>query len=202
VIARPDYRDNDRRQWPSEVTMNASPSPSPSLPIPRRRWVLYAVFGVILPVVCVLADPAVFAGSGVDGRPMLRNFRVFGYVQIAVGVIAMAFFLWRQRPSAILSGILLECALFSLAIGAVLLFPSFLGLFVLIGILGFTPLLSAWVFVDAARRAIPSSDPAAGRTRSPRRARRPGDSSDPPGGAPDIHGPSGGPGDRRARLVG
>jgi hypothetical protein len=102
-----------------------------------------------------VADPIVFKHSvlfGGLGGPLFQWGIVFGYMEILIGVIALTIFLWRRPASPFLAGILLVGTAFSLLLG-IILFPfSLLGLFFVIGILGFSPFLSFIVFARACRQ--------------------------------------------------
>jgi hypothetical protein len=118
---------------------------------------LDVIGGIFLPVLCVVADPIVFKQSeffGNLGGPLLQRYVVFGYLEILIGMTALALFLQWRIISPFLAGTLLVGAVFSLALGT-LLFPfAILGLLFVIGILGFTPFLSCFVFARACIRAL------------------------------------------------
>jgi len=113
-------------------------------------------FGILLPVVCLIADPVVFR-SNFFGFSIAGQFAIFGWLVTITGIALLAFHLWKRRPSAWLAGGLAACAAFSTALGVVMLPFSFLGLIVVIGVLGFTPFLSAYVFWRTAKAAWPPS---------------------------------------------
>jgi len=120
----------------------------------ERRW-FEVICGILLPIVCVVADPIVFKHSvlfGGLGGPLFQWGIVFGYMEILIGVIALTIFLWRRPASPFLAGILLVGTAFSVFLG-IILFPfSLLGLFFVIGVLGFSPFLSFIVFARACRQ--------------------------------------------------
>lgn len=114
-------------------------------------------FGVALPVLCFAFDPFIFKNGGYSG-PLLGDYKPFAYLLSFVSVMAMAAWLvWGARLkwlSAFLAGLFVTGAGVSLTIG-VFLFPfSLLGLLLLIGALGFTPLFAALVFLRNGRRAL------------------------------------------------
>ena len=127
-----------------------------SLSTTKGRW-LDVIGGIFLPALCVVADPIVFKQSeffGYFGGPLLQRYVVFGYLEILIGMTALALFLRWKIISPFLAGTLLVGAVFSLVLG-ILLFPfALLGLLVVIGLLGFTPLLSCFVFARAGLRAL------------------------------------------------
>ena len=88
---------------------------------------------MILPTICVMADPIVFAGTfGGDG-PLLGGIKPFAYVLSFTSIMAMtAYLLWGNKlrgAGAALSGLFLVGSLVSLAVGIVI-FPISLGAFV------------------------------------------------------------------------
>ncbi len=104
--------------------------------------------GVVLPIICVLADPFVFVGNG-----FLSDFQVFGYTSIAIGFISLFAWLVFRRPWPILTGCLIGSVVFSLVLGTILLPYSVIGLLFLIGALGFSPFVSAFAFARNGIRA-------------------------------------------------
>jgi hypothetical protein len=120
------------------------------------------IFGVVLPVICFVADPVVFKG-GLADEPFLGTFKPLAYVLSFVSVMAMAAWLiWGAKLkwlNAFLAGLFAVGGVISLAVGIVLLPVSLLGLLILIGILGFTPLLTALVFLRNSARAFDAAKP-------------------------------------------
>ncbi len=119
-------------------------------------------FGVILPVICFVCDPTVFKG-GFAGAAILGDFKPFACILSFASVMAMAAWLiWGEKlkwMSAILSGFFAFGAMISLAVGIVLTPYSLLGLIIIIGVLGFTPLLTSIVFLRNSLRAYQSAKP-------------------------------------------
>lgn len=104
------------------------------------------IFGAFLPAACFFLDPIVFRGNGA----LLTAFKPFAYLFSYFSVMALlAFVLFGEKLkwfNGFLSGLFTLGAIISFAIG-IILFPfSLLGLVVLIGILGFTPLFTGFVF--------------------------------------------------------
>ncbi len=129
----------------------------------RQALMFDFVWGVVMPVVCVVFDPLVFKGSeaaGLDFSLQLPNFdslqpqAYFAYPAIAIQVIVMGLVLVIGRfppgMASFLAGVLGLGMFVAGGIGIVLFPLSTLGLVVLVGALGYTPLLTAWAF---ARRA-------------------------------------------------
>lgn len=115
------------------------------------------IFGVILPVLCFAADPIVFKGNFLDG-PFFEDYQVLAYLTSAIEIAV--FIAWRSLRkhlttfSAPLAGVLFAGGLFSTAIGILILPLSLLGLMFLVGILGFVPFLTAFVYFRSAVRAM------------------------------------------------
>jgi hypothetical protein len=120
------------------------------------------IFGVILPVICFIADPIVFKGESF-GTPWLETFKPFAYVLSFVAVMAAsAWLIWGEKLkgfNAILAGLFAVCGLISLGIGIVLFPLSLFGLVVIIGVLGFTPLFTSIVYLRNAARAYQTAKP-------------------------------------------
>lgn len=121
------------------------------------------LFGVILPVICFACDPIVFKGFGMGKGALLGNYKPFAYLLSFSLIMGMAAWLiWGAKLkwlNAFLAGLFLVGGITSLGIGVVLIPFSLLGLIVLIGILGFTPLLSSVVYLRNAFRTFQISKP-------------------------------------------
>lgn len=116
------------------------------------------LFGVILPVVCFYFDPIVFKNHGILG-----DYQTFADILSFVSVMAMAAWLiWGAKLkwlNAFLAGLFIVGSAISFSIGVILLPFSILGLAMLIGILGFTPLLTAVVFLRNSIRSYRAAKP-------------------------------------------
>ena len=114
-------------------------------------------YGVVIPLICVAADPFVFANGGI-----LAGGRTFAYVLSSVSIFAMvAWLLWGERLGWLavpLGGLFIAGSGVSFIVG-ILIFPySLLGLLILIGFLGFTPFFSAIVYLRNGVRALCSCE--------------------------------------------
>lgn len=113
--------------------------------------------GIVLPILCLVFDPLVFR-RGIFGAPMAGQFQLFAYAFIAIEIVALALWLGVGAGAGewcgVLAGIMLAGALFSVAIGIYLLPYSLFGLIIVIGALGFTPFLTALIYLRNARRAL------------------------------------------------
>ncbi len=121
------------------------------------------IFGVIMPVVCFVADPIVFKiGFGPDDA-FLSDYRPFAYLLSFSSIMAMiAWLLWGERLKGfgvLVSGVLAAGAAVSLLIGFLLLPLSLIGLIIVIGLLGFTPFFTFTVFWRNSVRAFAAAKP-------------------------------------------
>lgn len=141
---------NDSTPAPRQRFLQRQFSSVPTLSQRKFDW----TFGVGLPVVCIAADPIVFRIGMLmfeeGDKPLLYRYQTFAYVLSSVSIMAMAaWLLWGSKLGEIrpfLGGLFLVAAAISTIVG-VILFPfSLIGSIFLIGILGFTPLLSGFVF--------------------------------------------------------
>lgn len=113
------------------------------------------VFGVFAPLICLMCDPVVFRG-GLFGTPLLGGWLTAGWCAIGLGFISLSVWLYVGRPAPLLAGMLLAGALFALLLGIVMLPLSLIGLVMVIGIFGFTPFVTAFVFLRNYIRAVRS----------------------------------------------
>lgn len=125
-----------------------------------RQDVFDVAVGIALPLFCLIVDPFVLRSS--FGEPLLNGYRGVAISAIGLGFFSLALWLSIRKPSAVLAGLLAGGALFALLLGLVLLPFSAVGLFMVIGILGFSPFATAFVFWRNAVRAFPR--PLQGRT--------------------------------------
>lgn len=122
-----------------------------------KQTVFDVLLGVVLPVLCFIFDPIVFRGN-MMGRPLFGQLQLLAYSVAFIEIATLIIWLvWRKRLGAhatAVGGFLLTGALISFIIGLAILPFSILGILVVIGILGFTPFLTAFVFWRNGRRAI------------------------------------------------
>lgn len=120
------------------------------------------IFGVVLPVICFAFDPVVFKGNAL-GEAFLGTYKPFAYILSFVSIMAMSgWLIWGAKLkwlNALLAGLFIVGSIISLIVGVILLPFSLLGLVVLIGILGFTPLCSSIVFLRNSLRAYRAAKP-------------------------------------------
>ena len=117
------------------------------------------ILGMLLPVLCFWFDPGLLRGGlGFLVDLPIPDVALFTYGLSTIAIPTLALWLLFGRRAKVWSGLiagpLLSAALCSFAIG-ILLFPlSFLALIVVIGVLGFIPLFTAFVYFRNAVRAI------------------------------------------------
>lgn len=141
----------DARQpfWPRQF--------QPETTVPQT--VADLLFGVILPLLCFIFDPVVFRGNFVLGRPILGEVRFLAYMTAFIEIATLLVWLLRREclgaHAVAVSGFLYAGALVSLLIGICILPLTLIGIaFFGIGLLGFIPFVTAFIFLRNARRAF------------------------------------------------
>lgn len=125
---------------------------SPPRPVMGRGFFLLA--GIIVPLACILLDPVVFRmgvlGSLASNEPLLWRWQPFAYSAIFLTLLFAGLYLLRLRFSpmvlSLVGGVFATGGILSLALGCYLLPTSLIGLMILIGVLGFTPFLTSFVY--------------------------------------------------------
>ena len=117
-----------------------------------------SVFAIVLPILFLVIDPIVFKSpAGFLGPGYLEDYQLLAYLfcSLEIGL----FLTWRtfrlplRRFSIIFAGAFFTGAIFATVIGVVILPLSLLGLMVVIGVLGFMPFVTAFVFLRNSVRA-------------------------------------------------
>ena len=126
------------------------------------------IFGIVMPILCFIFDPAVFTNDafGLAIVP-LAQYKWFVYLFSALSIISLAAWLlaYRAAKSAggivagFIAGILLAGAACSFVIGCAILPLTLFGLMFLIGVLGLTPFLTALVYLRNGIRALKLAEP-------------------------------------------
>lgn len=128
--------------------------------ITRPQIIFDALFGVIGPILCFVFDPVVFRGW-FAGPPLFPAYRNFAYLFSGIEIAVLCLWLLTgpglEVWNRMMGGIFLIGALFCLAVGLVLSPFSLIGLLYGIGIFGFTPFLTAMVYLRNSRRALRSN---------------------------------------------
>ena len=121
------------------------------------------LFGIVAPVLCFVFDPIVFKSEFDQG--LFPQVQSFAYMVSAIEIATLSVWLIcgrRLRPrTRLVGGILGAGAAFSGSIGVVILPFTLLGVLLFIGILGFIPFLTAFVYLRNAKRAFQLADDSA-----------------------------------------
>jgi len=107
--------------------------------------------GIILPLICLTFDPIVFRTT--FGEPILGSYKISGYGFMVLSMLTLAAWLPIRRLPSVFCGCLFAACAFALVLGVALLPISLIGLFAIIGILGFSPFLTATTFWYCAKNA-------------------------------------------------
>ncbi|HEV7396173.1 MAG TPA: hypothetical protein VGN86_06650 [Pyrinomonadaceae bacterium] len=130
-----------------------------STPTPKQT-VFDVTFGILAPVLCFVLDPIAFQGSNsVLGAPLFEKYQTFAYLFSGIQIIVLIIWLWwgveRARGiNSFLGGIMFAGGLFCSLLGLMLAPFSLMGLVVVIGVLGFTPFVTGFVYFRNAYRAL------------------------------------------------
>jgi hypothetical protein len=119
------------------------------------------MFGVFLPLLCFAADPFVFRSSiGLPPDGRLWKYKIFAYLLGSASIMAMtAWLLWGERLRELrpfVGGLFITASAVSFLVGLLLLPISMIASIFLIGLLGFTPLISSFVYLRNTVRIIES----------------------------------------------
>lgn len=149
-----------------EIVENGTPATAPGFlerqfaqvpTIKQRKWDW--AFGVVMPTLCIAADPIIFRSSlELGGSAWLGNFQTGAY---ALGILStmgmVAWLIWGERLGAwqpLLAGLFFIASIAAFVTGVVMLPVSLLGLILVIGIFGFTPFFSSFIFLRNAVRTF------------------------------------------------
>lgn len=124
--------------------------------VTKKQIVFDTLFGIVIPILCLVFDPVVFRG----GWALLSELSIFAYSAIGFGICS--FGLWLlfrdQLPFEVLgmiTGILSIGSILSFIFGFVLLPVSIFGVAMYgLGLLGFTPFFTAYVYHRNSKRAL------------------------------------------------
>ena len=118
-----------------------------------KQNIFDGIFGIVLPIACLIGDPVVFKAD--VGRPMIpSNYIIICYWLIFLAILSLVICLQYRPKSLILSAILLLGSIISFVIGVNLLPLSVFALLIVIGIFGFTPLFTGFVYLRNAYRTF------------------------------------------------
>jgi len=114
--------------------------------------------GVVFPLICFAFDPGIFRSTVLQPDGFLGDFQTFAYTLSSVSILSMmAWLLWGKRVGWLapwMAGTFFSASLVSLAIGIALFPISLIGLIVIVGLLGFTPLFFSLVYFRSGMRAL------------------------------------------------
>ena len=121
------------------------------------------VFGILLPILCLVFDPIVLK-PGLGARNAifdLSKVKLMIYVFCTLSILSLIFWLGYETRlrsfGKIVAGFLFAGSIGAFFIGVIILPLSILGLLFLIGILGFIPFLTAFVYLRNGVRAFKSA---------------------------------------------
>lgn len=124
----------------------------------RANWYYDLIWGVLMPVICLLCDPGFFKQPVADSPlSMPVNFNLLAYCTFGLQMVAMLIWLIAapKRAAGVLAGIFVVGVGIAILVGLLLLPASAVGILVLgLGIMGFTPFLTAGTFYRRARDAM------------------------------------------------
>src|SRR4030095_3345405 len=108
-------------------------------------------FGVAAPILCFFADPIVFKGGFGVGEAVLGRYQLVAYLISGSAMTMLVIWLLLEEHleayGSLIGGVFSAGALFSTIIGLIILPYSLLGLLLVIGLAGFTPFLTAFVYL-------------------------------------------------------
>jgi hypothetical protein len=120
-------------------------------------------FGIVFPILCFVFDPIVFNGEfrNLSLAPDISAYKFLVYIFSSFAILTLSLWLFLGRRSGSLSGViagvLLSGSLFCLLIGVLILPLTLLGLLLIIGVLGFIPFLTSFVYLRNSIRALNSA---------------------------------------------
>ncbi len=114
-------------------------------------------FGVVAPIVCFIFDPIVFQSGSLPG-PLLPSYQTFVYMFSGFQILLLCFWILRgagpRFTNVLMGGALFSGGIVCVVLGFLLAPFSLLGLMLLVGALGFTPLITAMVYFRNGWRAL------------------------------------------------
>ncbi|HKA21419.1 MAG TPA: hypothetical protein VKN18_24285 [Blastocatellia bacterium] len=121
---------------------------------PRDR-IIEILFGILLPLLCFYFDPGIIRGA--ISEPLAHK-EVLVYSLSALSMLSLLMWLTFEdranKGSVVLGGVMLAGAICSFSIGVLILPITIIGLFLVIGVLGFIPFFTGWVYLRNALDAI------------------------------------------------
>jgi hypothetical protein len=129
----------------------------------KKQRIFDWIFGVIMPVICFAFDPGIFRGWLIDGA-VFGRYKPFAYLLSFSLVMGLsAFLIWGEKLrwiKSFLAGLFFAGGLISFGIALILAPFSLIGiLFLFLGLLGFTPFFSAFVYIRNFSRISKMAEP-------------------------------------------
>jgi len=126
-----------------------------SVPSTLPQTTFDVVFGIVMPVICFYLDPGIVQGPLSYYLPGASVF-IYPFSFLAILTLALWLVFGRRvkSSSGVFGGILLSGAICSFIIGVAILPLTLIAIFWLIGLLGFVPLLTAFVYLRNGVRAV------------------------------------------------
>jgi hypothetical protein len=121
-------------------------------PASPRQQQFDVLVGIVLPILCLLVDPGIFR-SFAGGSWFLKHLRLFAYMEITAGILALLYYMLTRRASSFLTGVLSGSAFFALALGFAMLPVTLIGMLFVVGIFGLAPFFTSFVFARSAARS-------------------------------------------------
>lgn len=130
-------------------------------PITDHQMTFDVFFGLVLPILCLVFDPLLFRSfvSVFENTGAASEYQVFAYTAVGIGVFSLGCWLilvhnYVEQLSGLLAGIFFAGFLVAGGFAALLLPYTIIGLFCILGILGFIPFVTSYVFLRNGVRAL------------------------------------------------
>ncbi|MBM4030957.1 MAG: hypothetical protein FJ291_04130 [Planctomycetes bacterium] len=142
---------------PEQQVAAGGPAERRSGPGRWGRAAFDVAFGILFPLACFLLDPFLFRGWFMGAPPRLMHYKLLAYGGAGLGMLSLA--LWLAvgqrsgRWSALSFGGMAAAAFIAAGLGVILLPLTIMGLVAGIGVLGFVPFVTAYVYLHNATQA-------------------------------------------------
>ena len=134
---------------PETVTDSLETERQPNAWSSPRRSDLF--WGLIAPLLCLLLNPTVMCERLFSPTGWEQQYNVFVYLVLAIGATAVSFVQFQSPPAhawdAVLAGLLLCCGAIIFGVALLLAPRSIFALRFLVGIFGFIPFITAFVWL-------------------------------------------------------
>jgi hypothetical protein len=126
-------------------------------PVPTRPQITFdVIFGIVAPVLCFVFEPIVFRSG--FGSALFPDYQTFAYLFSGGEILLLSFWLVTGAGFSVwnrmMGGVFFAGAAFCATAGIALAPYSLIGLVFGIGLFGFTPFLSALVYLRNGLRAV------------------------------------------------